>query len=80
MHGDAENPGITPRSIDEIFKILETMDNYCEMSVSCNMVELYMDNLIDLLPNKENRGKNLSLDIKEDHNGRVYLPNVTVRF
>lgn len=77
MHGNNENPGITPRSINEIFKILEGMSGYCDMSISCNMVELYMDNLIDLLPNKENRGQKApSIDIKEDHNGRVYMSNV----
>lgn len=38
------------------------------------MVEIYMDNLVDLLCVKDQK----KLDIKEDVNGQTYITNVTV--
>lgn len=78
MHGTAENPGITPRAADELFNLISGMQNYCEINVSCHMVELYMDTLIDLLPQKGQK-KPLHLEIKEDLKGMVYIQNVSVR-
>lgn len=49
--GSADNPGIVPRSFQEMFAVKERLekDNHFTVSFSCYMVELYLDRLIDLL-------------------------------
>ncbi len=42
------NPGLTPRAIEEMFDIVESMNNY-KVRLSCYMVELYLNDLRDLL-------------------------------
>lgn len=76
MHGTPENPGITPRSIEELFSHASQLESTCDVTISCNMVELYLDTLIDLLPPKGKKGQHL--DIKEDIKGMVYIQNITV--
>lgn len=78
MYGSKEKPGITPRSIDELYHILAQMESFCEIRVSCHMLELYMDNLNDLLISKENKKNQPVLEIKEDIKGAVYVQNITV--
>lgn len=41
-------PGLTPRSIVEMFEILKTMNNF-NTRLRCYMVELYLSQLRDLL-------------------------------
>ena len=79
MYGTKERPGITPRAIDEIYNILSQMESFCDIKVSCHMVELYLDILIDLLIGKENKKPHQNLEIKEDMKGMIYIQNVTVR-
>ena len=74
--GSKENPGIIGRSINEIFNLIEPLKKHSNVNVNIHMVELYMDNLIDLLTSKEN--KNAHLDIKEDFKGMTYIQNVTI--
>lgn len=78
MYGSKEKPGITPRSIDELYHILAQMESFCDIKVSCHMLELYMDTLIDLLVSKENKKTQPPLEIKEDIKGAVYVQNITV--
>lgn len=70
IQGDAQNPGLTPRIFDELFGILDSMDNY-DISLSCYMVELYLENLTDLLCGKKEERK--PLEIKEDAHGMVFV-------
>ena len=74
--GSKENAGIIGRSISEIFNLIEPMKKHSNINLNIHMVELYMDNLIDLLASKEN--KNAHLDIKEDFKGMTYIQNVTL--
>ena len=48
------------------------MDNY-EVDLSCYMVELYLENLTDLLSTKK-RAEKASLDIKENAHGMIIIP------
>jgi hypothetical protein len=41
-------PGLTPRAIIEMFDILKTMNNF-QIKLRCYMVELYLQQLRDLL-------------------------------
>ena len=49
IYGDEKGPGITPRGINELFDILDRDASKCLFSVSAYMLELYQDELTDLL-------------------------------
>ncbi|KAK4789906.1 hypothetical protein SAY86_017210 [Trapa natans] len=74
--GSENNPGLTPRATNELFKILKRDSNKFSFSLKAYMVELYQDTLVDLLLPKN--GKRLKLDIKKDSKGMVSVENVTV--
>lgn len=48
MQGSDTNPGVTPRALEELFSLVEYMKNYTVV-LKCYMVELYKDELRDLL-------------------------------
>ena len=69
--------GIAPRGFVELYSILQDMNNYT-YSLDCFMVELYLDQLRDLLLPKAEQKDPPSLDIKEGLNGMIYIQNVRV--
>ncbi|XP_042508441.1 kinesin-like protein KIN-14I isoform X2 [Macadamia integrifolia] len=76
IYGSESNPGLTPRAIAELFKILKHDSNKFSFSLKAYMVELYQDTLVDLLLPKN--AKRLKLEIKKDSKGMVSVENVTV--
>lgn len=76
IYGSEQNPGLTPRAIGELFKILKRDSKRFSFSLKAYMVELYQDTLMDLLLPKN--AKRLKLDIKKDSKGMVFVENVTV--
>jgi len=52
IYGNEETPGLTPRSINELFRLVEQSSNL-EYSISCYMVEIYKGELRDLLVDKK---------------------------
>lgn len=76
IYGSESNPGLTPRAITELFKVLKRDGNKFSFSLKAYMVELYQDTLVDLLLPKN--AKRLKLDIKKDTKGMVSVENVTV--
>ncbi|KAL5557375.1 hypothetical protein UlMin_039611 [Ulmus minor] len=76
IYGSEVNPGLTPRAIAELFKILKRDGNKFSFSLKAYMVELYQDTLVDLLLPKN--GKRSKLEIKKDSKGMVSVENVTV--
>eukprot|EP01059_Diplonema_ambulator_P013361 TRINITY_DN23897_c0_g1_i1.p1 TRINITY_DN23897_c0_g1~~TRINITY_DN23897_c0_g1_i1.p1 ORF type:complete len:278 (+),score=80.43 TRINITY_DN23897_c0_g1_i1:30-836(+) len=78
MEGSVEHPGVTPRCINEIFEVLESLKNKFTYSVSCYMLELYTDNLHDLLLPKSKKKEAPPLDIKKDSKGMVLVQGSTV--
>ena len=74
--GDEVHPGITPRAITELFATLCQLPKPFTYKVSCYMVELYLDHIIDLLLPK--KVKQPSLTIRKDSTGRVFIPEATV--
>ncbi|KAL4476410.1 hypothetical protein ABPG74_010143 [Tetrahymena malaccensis] len=78
MQGTRETPGITPRSVNELFNLLKPIQKTCKVTISAYIMELYMDNLIDLLapPNSMMQKK---LEIKEDYiTNTTYVQNATI--
>lgn len=68
--------GIIPRAITDIFDIANDMENHTT-TVSCSFVELYQEQLIDLL---SDNGRDQSVvDIREDSNRGIVIPNLTER-
>ncbi|XP_023539275.1 kinesin-like protein KIN-14I [Cucurbita pepo subsp. pepo] len=76
IYGSEENPGLTPRAIGELFRILKRDSNKFSFSLKAYMVELYQDTLVDLLLLKN--AKRSRLDIKKDTKGMVSIENVTI--
>jgi len=74
VQGTPELPGLTPRSIVELFETLKTMNDY-QIKLSCTMVELYLNQLKDLLlPAGQ---ESVPLDIKETPSGMINIVGVT---
>jgi len=67
-------PGLTPRSIVELFDIVKEMTNY-DIKLKGYMVELYLNELRDLMLPKGQ--KEHDLDIKESATGMVVIQGVT---
>ncbi|KAL6530939.1 Kinesin-like protein KIN-14E [Orobanche hederae] len=77
VYGSESNPGLTPRAISELFRIIKCDSKKISFTLKVYMVELYQDILIDLLrPSKH--ANHLKLDIKKDPNGMVVVENVTM--
>ncbi|PIN12565.1 Kinesin (KAR3 subfamily) [Handroanthus impetiginosus] len=75
IYGSESKPGLTPRAISELFRIMKRDDKKFSFTLKAYMVELYQDTLIDLLLLKN--AKRLKLDIKKDSKGMVVVENVT---
>ncbi len=80
MQGVPGNPGVTLRAFRELFAVLGKLPEHYEWNVSCYMVELYLDTLIDLLIGESGRADvpTSSLTIKKDPKGMVEIPEATV--
>lgn len=79
MQGDARNPGITPKAMDELFSILNAMPGHFKWEVSCYMIEIYLDNLVDLFLPKDFKGTPPSLSIK-NNKGIIVIPEAKIYF
>lgn len=82
MTGSPELPGLTPRTIDEIFLLASKMKN-CELTVSSYFVELYNDNLQDLffmLDNPRAKKEDFpDLDVKVDAKKMVFVKGAVIK-
>ena len=74
IQGSPEKPGLTPRAIVEMFEILKQMSNF-DIRLKCYMVELYLNNLRDLLLPKGQPQQ--ELEIKESPTGMIVINGVT---
>jgi hypothetical protein len=81
MTGNPEMPGITPRAMAEIFRVIEKNAGLFQYTVSCTMMELYNDQLVDLLwkPKKKKGEEPPKLNVKRDQvTGWVSVENAIV--
>lgn len=70
-------PGLTPRSIQELFDITGSMKQF-NVQMSCYMVEIYKGELRDLLVSKQVKDKP-KLDIKLSQDNQVTIKNVEIK-
>jgi len=78
MVGSPESPGLVLRSIREIFEYKTKNVGRNELTVKLNIMELYLDQLVDLLhPVLKSagvvQGQPAKLDIKKDNTGIVFV-------
>jgi len=85
MTGSPSMPGLTPKAIDELFRLI-TEKKHCNIRVTTYFVELYNDNLVDLyyiLDNKDSKYNNNTdppkLTIKMDAKKMVYIQNCVIK-
>ena len=82
MTGSPDNPGLTPKAIDEIFRLIAERA-HCVCKITTYFVELYNDNLVDLfwlLDNKKSgNAEPPRLDIKVDNRKMVYVRNAVIK-
>ncbi|MCO5554889.1 hypothetical protein L7F22_008427 [Adiantum nelumboides] len=76
IYGSENNPGLTPRATEELFRILQRDRNKFCFTLKAYMVELYQDTLVDLLLPKHARRQ--KLEIKKDVKGLVVVENTTM--
>ena len=79
MYGTKEQPGIAPRTVSEIWDLIERdrAERGFEFSVKVYMAELYLDGLSDLLRDKDESDKGPKLFVRKDSKGMVFIQNIT---
>jgi len=77
IQGDHANPGLTPRSIHELYQIIGGMRQF-DVELSCYMVEIYKGQLRDLLLPKNTRDRP-NLEVRMGQTGQVHVKNVVVK-
>lgn len=82
MTGSPSMPGLTPKAIDELFRLINERV-HLNVKVTTYFVELYNDNLVDLYWILDNKGKAgmepPKLDIKMDNKKMVYIRNCVIK-
>ena len=84
IYGSEQDPGLTPRAIDQLFAYIERDAHKVSYTVKCYMLELYQDVLMDLLiPGGAKKGAVGApppprLEIKKDPKGMVTVQGSTL--
>uniref|UniRef100_A0A061QQX7 Kinesin-like calmodulin binding protein n=1 Tax=Tetraselmis sp. GSL018 TaxID=582737 RepID=A0A061QQX7_9CHLO len=78
IYGTDDDPGLTPRAIDQLFHNLDAESHKSAYSVKCTMLELYQDSLQDLLLPSRKGVTPPRLEIKKDPRGMVTVQGATM--
>ncbi|GAX81265.1 hypothetical protein CEUSTIGMA_g8697.t1 [Chlamydomonas eustigma] len=78
IYGNPQSPGLTPRGVNELFKIINRDAGKYTFSVSLYMLELYQDTLMDLLLPPQFKSDPPKLEIKKDPKGMVTVQGATI--
>ena len=77
--GSPSSPGILPQSLTFLFKYCQ--DENIKLSIHCNFVEIYQEDVFDLLSldplNAKNKFYKKKINVKENAHGVFYLQDVT---
>mmetsp|Transcript_5214 Transcript_5214/g.9169 ORF Transcript_5214/g.9169 Transcript_5214/m.9169 type:complete len:1749 (+) Transcript_5214:229-5475(+) len=74
-----ENAGVATRSVFELFRLMEREADKFEFEAKMYIVELYKDEMIDLLHESASLKDRPQLAVKLDPRGVVYVENITMR-
>merc|ERR1719171_1626315 len=77
LYGSGNQPGISPRTCEEVFQVIARDRDRFDFSVSASMIELYLSNLRDLLNTNRDPPK-VEIHQRRMENGStvVHLDNV----
>ena len=84
MTGSPSEPGLTPRAVAEIFRLIEDR-KHCDCTVTCYFVELYNDQLVDLLwlvdskDKDKNQEKDKNQDKDKDNKDKGLPPHLDIK-
>ncbi|KAH9975366.1 P-loop containing nucleoside triphosphate hydrolase protein [Lactifluus volemus] len=73
MQGTRAEPGVIPRAVDALFSHKQKM-NECDVSLSMSYMEIYRDEVYDLLVDRETAPK---LPVRENDAGQVFVANLS---
>jgi len=79
LFGQPGQPGLAPRMIQEIYRIVDKESDRFAHTISASMLELYKNDLVDLLSKDSPRAaiaKKEKLAIRTDKNGSVQIENL----
>ena len=79
MEGTATDPGVSHRTLNELFRLLEHRQDQCTSELKVSMIEIYNENIRDLL-NREEGADETKLKVKLNDNriGR-HIPGLIIR-
>lgn len=77
--GDFRNSkaGVIPRALDAIFAEIGNRHHSAKVTVSCSFMELYMENLYDLLSGRPKEAS--SCEVREDGVKGIFVSGLTER-
>ncbi len=73
--GPPELRGLIPRAAHAIFEGIEKLDDVVEVTITCSFLEIYREQIRDLLA-----PKNIGLKVRETPNGDVYVQGLSDEF
>ncbi|XP_023267068.1 kinesin-like protein KIF22 [Seriola lalandi dorsalis] len=72
MLGSSEQPGVIPRAVGEVFKLVKAEDEGWDYSIGMSYLEIYNEKVLDLLsPSSQD------LPIREDKDKNIFIPGLT---
>lgn len=77
INGTIDNPGIIYRTMDDIFRRIDKLQNDKDFQISLSFLEIYNENIRDLLDPSTPSHK---LVIREDSNQRIFVSNLSYHY
>merc|ERR1719421_401634 len=77
MYGTSKEPGLAPRTMSQVWERIAQERGKVTFVVKVYMMELWKDDLIDLLHSRSKEKVHQPLIIKKDAKGMVYVQNAT---
>ena len=77
MEGPKEDPGVNARAIAELFRLAAERGEDYEIQLSASVLEIYNEQLRDLLASSKGKGASPKLEAKLAKDGSVYVPGLT---
>lgn len=78
MYGTPGQMGTTPRAVKELFSIVSRDEHRFDFTISASMLELYRNELVDLLSKSDPSKVTKKLNVHVDRSGMVQIDNLLV--
>jgi hypothetical protein len=76
MYGSPGQEGAAPRTIQEIFRVIEKSRDRFTYTVMGSMLELYRNDLVDLLSKADPKASKSKLNVRMEKSGQVVVENL----